>query len=208
VIRARAWLERGPADADGTRANRVPKLRRRLTFESGMTVIELIVAMSILLITLGAIVDAFASATKAESDQVARADAQENARLALETMRRDIHCATGSDTSVVGKLTLTEPTLPCAQGAAVATITWCTTATAGHYVLRRSPTASCNSASVPKADFLATNAVWSDAACVTGSGKAKAVAVDLQVSVTGHSTLAKTYRLLDAITLRNGLLLC
>lgn len=174
-----------------------------------MTLIELVVAMSILLVVLGAIVDAFASATKAEADQISRADAQENARLSLETMRRDIHCSTAANTGVAGVLTLTEPSLPCATSATLTTIVWCTTGAAGRYMLRRSPTSTCDSTSRPMADYLVTNAVWSNSCvAVTDTGKARAIGVDLQISVTNKTLGPKTYRLKDAITLRNGQTLC
>ena len=170
-----------------------------------MTLIEMIVALAILLVIIGAIVDSFASATKAETDQIARADAQTNARLSLETMRRDIHCATSADTSVTGVLTLGQPaTLPCAGPTATSTVVWCTTGSAGRYMLRRSTTSTCDASSLAKADYLVTNAVWSNASCVAGSGQNRAVAVDLQISVTERTPGPDTYRLKDAITLRNG----
>ena len=169
-----------------------------------MTLIELIIAMAILLVIIGAIVDSFASATKAETDQIARADAQSNARLSLETMRRDIHCATTANTSVTGVLTLGQPALPCAGPTATSTVVWCTTGSPGRYMLRRNTTSTCGASSMPKADYLVTNAVWSNASCVAGSGRNRAIAVDLQISVTERTPGPNTYRLQDAITLRNG----
>jgi type II secretory pathway pseudopilin PulG len=172
-----------------------------------MTLIEVIVAMAILLIVLGAIVDSFASATKTESDQIARTDAQTNARLALETMRRDIHCATAADTTTVGQLTLTEPGVPCAQSTTVGTVYWCAVSDgAGGYTLRRTITSPCDATSLIKASFLSTNAIWSNTTCVTG--RARAVSIDLQVAVKNKTPSNKRYRLQDAIVLRNGASLC
>lgn len=180
--------------------------KNRLVGQGGMTLIELIVAMSILLVVLGAIVGSFASATKTEFDQVARADAQQNARQALETLRRDIHCATAADpTTTAGTLTLTQPAAPvsCALPTTpIASVAWCTTGSAGRYQLRRATSGSCSSSSLLKADYLTTSAPWSNGTCVRG--RARTVAIDLIVSVQGKSLGAKTYELRDAIVLRNG----
>jgi prepilin-type N-terminal cleavage/methylation domain-containing protein len=194
---------------EGVSSVEKPGWRRAAASELGMTLIELMVAMAILLVVVGAIVDAFASATKTESDQIARADAQTNARLALETMRRDIHCAIQSDTSVTGVLLLHQPlTVPCAQATAVSTVTWCTTASAGQYVLRRSTAGTCDASSMIKAKYLTTNTIWSDGCTAGTTGRTRAIAVDLQVSVTAKTPSAKRYRLKDAIALRNGSSLC
>ena len=51
--------------------------------------------MAILLIVLAPLTGSFASAETAQVDQTRRFDAQENARQALDRMRKDIHCAHG-----------------------------------------------------------------------------------------------------------------
>ena len=53
----------------------------------------MIVVLAILLIVLTALTQLFVSASKAEVDMSRRVEAQQNARLALDMMRREIHCA-------------------------------------------------------------------------------------------------------------------
>ena len=72
------------------------KVSRRLAGERGFTLIETLVVVAILLIVLGALVDGFASVSKAEVDQTNRASDQQAARQALDRMRKDIHCASGA----------------------------------------------------------------------------------------------------------------
>jgi prepilin-type N-terminal cleavage/methylation domain-containing protein len=87
-------------------------LRRlaRLRREEGFTLVELLTAMTILGIVLTALVSSFTSGMAHEVDQTRREEAQENARLALQRMRVDIHCAgglTSVDQNAYGGFTLT-----------------------------------------------------------------------------------------------------
>ena len=78
-----------------------------LSSQAGYTLIETLVAMTLLVIVIGAIADGFASASKTQTDQTARADDQEAARLALDRLRRDIHC---SSAAIVTARTSGDPT--------------------------------------------------------------------------------------------------
>src|SRR5436190_24274988 len=73
------------------------RVARRLSpaAESGFTMIEMLVVMVVLLAVLAPMTGSFVSAQIAEVDHTRRLDAQENARLALDRMRKDIHCAHG-----------------------------------------------------------------------------------------------------------------
>src|SRR5438067_11410283 len=66
--------------------------------EHGYTLVELLIVMLIMLVVIGALVDGFASASKAEVDQSNRAGDQQSARQALALMRLDIHCALSAQT--------------------------------------------------------------------------------------------------------------
>jgi prepilin-type N-terminal cleavage/methylation domain-containing protein len=72
-------------------------IRRRLSpaAEDGFTLIEMLAVMAILLTVLAGLTGAYVSAQVAQVDQTRRFDAQENARQALDRMRKDIHCAHG-----------------------------------------------------------------------------------------------------------------
>jgi prepilin-type N-terminal cleavage/methylation domain-containing protein len=82
----------------------------RLRSQGGYTVIELIVVMVILGIIITPLVASFATGMVHETQLTRREEAQENARLALQRMRVDIHCAgglTSVDQNAYGGFTLT-----------------------------------------------------------------------------------------------------
>jgi Tfp pilus assembly protein PilW len=188
--------------------------RLDLGSERGTTLIELLTVLAILLTVLTGIVVGFVSATSSEADQLVRADIQQNARAALETMRRDIHCATAASATPGGTtLVLTQPSgTPCAASTAYSSVTWCALGSSGRYQLMRSTatsgTAVCNAGSPQVADYLSSGVVWPGTVpgCVTG--RWPTVAVNIAVTKKGTSLSSKTYTLSDAIALRNAAALC
>ena len=68
---------------------------RRLRDQSGYSLIELIVVLAIFLTIVTALTSLFASGSKAELDANKRFQAQQNARLALDKLRRELHCSNG-----------------------------------------------------------------------------------------------------------------
>jgi prepilin-type N-terminal cleavage/methylation domain-containing protein len=116
------------------------KLRNRLTREHGYTLVELIVVMAIFGLVMAPLATSFANAMVAEASQTRREQAYANARLALQRMRVDVHCASAV-TSVAQNafggftLTLTEsndqsPTGWCPAvipaGSGSSGVQWCT----------------------------------------------------------------------------------
>jgi prepilin-type N-terminal cleavage/methylation domain-containing protein len=84
--------------ADGVRvgtrfATRAAWLRRRLRREHGVTLPELLTVLVILGIILAPLVGSFTTALKHEADQAEREKAYSAARLAVQRMRSDVHCA-------------------------------------------------------------------------------------------------------------------
>ena len=63
--------------------------------ESGYSLVELIAVMSIFLLILTGLTTLFASGARAEMDLNRRFEAQQNARLALDKLRRELHCSSG-----------------------------------------------------------------------------------------------------------------
>lgn len=193
--------------------------RRLLLSEHGYSLIELIIVMMLFLVVVGALTDGFASATKAESDQTARAADQQAAREALERMRKDIHCASGASTQeivdpVTGVgtgnyvLNLTETAGSC-LGVTNATsgVQWCTNEVGGNplrYQLFRTISGTCNGANALfELDYIAKANLWSLPTCT--SGRLQTVAVDLPVNRDPLYHPSRTYDLQDAIALRNTL---
>lgn len=103
-------------------------IRRLASGESGFTLTEMLVVLAILGIVLTAILLLFTSAISSQTDQTNRTQAQQNARVALDRLRREIHCAsTLSPTSgfPVSSITITLGTW-CSPPAGATTVTWCT----------------------------------------------------------------------------------
>ncbi len=71
------------------------KTRALLRREGGYTLVELVIVMLILGLVMTPLVESFTTGMVQEVDQVRREQAYANARLALQRMRVDIHCATG-----------------------------------------------------------------------------------------------------------------
>jgi prepilin-type N-terminal cleavage/methylation domain-containing protein len=117
---------------------------RRLLAEDGFTLFELLVVTAIMLVVVVGLTTTFASGTKSEIGISKRQDAQQEARLALDRMREDIHCAnnlTSVSSNAVGGFTLalTETYNVCATvesqvgvGGSTVSLDWCTVPDAAH----------------------------------------------------------------------------
>jgi prepilin-type N-terminal cleavage/methylation domain-containing protein len=185
---------------------------RVLREERGYTLVETLTVLVILGIVMGGLTTVFASATNAEADMNNRFQAQQTARLALDKVRREVHCASSAtpaaaDTSSV---TLTLPTY-CKTYSGSTSVTWCTRSIAtNRYALYRVNGATC-SGGVKWADYLAptTSApICSSALCIfnftaqTATSLAK-LHVDFPVNVKPGRTV-DAYELIDDLVLRNS----
>ena len=194
------------------------QLRRRLAKQDGFTLVELVTVMAILLIILAPLTTSFASAMIAQVDQTNRFDAQENARQALDRMRKDIHCAHGAtdpytNSSGGQTLVLTETNstgtaeCPGLVQTNASAVQWCTIPVAGatdRYQLYREndPDATCDgSISTFMVDYLTRSDIWGSPTCITG----QYATVDLTMPVdVDPSKKPGAYQLSDQIALRNG----
>jgi prepilin-type N-terminal cleavage/methylation domain-containing protein len=181
----------------------------RLRSERGYTLVEMLTVLVIMGVVMGGLTTVFVSATNSETDMNNRFQAQLNARLALDKMRREIHCAsvatpTGSSSSV----TITLPSY-CKTGSG--SITWCTrTVATNRYALYRVAGSSC-SGGVMWADYLTPSAsatTCSGALCIFNYSAQSTTSlaklnVDLPVNVKPTKTV-DLYELQDAIVLRNS----
>ena len=67
--------------------------RAALEAQDGFTLAEMLVVLAILGVVLAGLTQLFTSALAAGKDQTGRTQAQLDARLALDKLRREIHCA-------------------------------------------------------------------------------------------------------------------
>jgi prepilin-type N-terminal cleavage/methylation domain-containing protein len=210
----------------------VKQLRARLRRERGYSLIEMLITLVIMGIVMGSLTTVFVSASNSEADLNNRFQAQLTARLALDKLRREVHCATVATPADVASspITLTLPsyckTLPqplstpipsyCAtqiDGSVSCTITWCTESVAtNRYALYRVTGSTC-SGGVKWADYFVSTSTAATCGSPTAlciftfthptSSRAK-LHVDLPVNVKPSRT-TELYELIDDIVLRNSL---
>jgi Tfp pilus assembly protein PilW len=171
--------------------------------------IELLVTMVIMGVVLGGLTTIFVSGSKAENDMNVRFQAQQQARLALDRVRRDAHaagCATigGGGSNV--QLLLPSSTGTC-PGATLYSY-YCTAAStqlSGAYALYRALTVigTCSTAGggTLVADYLTTNVLFTTPSS-TGQQLGK-LGVDFSVDASTNTT-GGVYELKDEIVLRNS----
>ncbi len=181
----------------------------RLRGESGYSLMEMLIVMTILGVVMGSLTTLFVQASNAEMDMNNRFQAQLTARLALDKIRRETHCANvATPTGSASSVTLTLPT-GCSTGSG--SITWCTRNIAtNRYGLYRVVGSSCTGG-VKWADFMvstSTAPTCSSALCVfnytaqSTTSLAK-LHVDFPVNVKPSKTV-ELYELVDDIVLRNS----
>ena len=181
-----------------------------MSSEKGYSLIELLVTMVILVIVLGSLTTVFISGSSAESTLNLRFQAQQNARLGLDRIRDDIHCATAAQAQTIN----TYPGVKLAVGnclAATPTISWCVvqfSTTPVRYQLFRSTTTgattctSTDAARVLIADYLVSSSAFTTTTIPQYT--LQRVGVDLKVNANPKSSTLYAYELTDSIVTRNG----
>lgn len=193
--------------------------------DAGYSLVEMVTVMAILGVVLGGIVSLFAAGIKSDADQNARFQAQQDTRLALDKVRKDVHAACTVSTPATYNTWTSSVTLyfradNCASGSSA--VTWCTSASGTTWILYRVVASTCTG-SLVKVGSALTNAnifayippnshLVTSSAIGTGTG-AGAIAtqdaafslprlhVDLTVLKSGAT---HSYRLVDDIAFRNG----
>ena len=177
----------------------IERIRRRLRGEGGVTIVEMLTVMIIMSIVFAGITSVFVAGSKAAADQDRRFQAQLTTRLALDKIRKDIHCATDVTPFTTNAVTLKIPT------ACGGDVSWCTVAVTGYsnrYALYRKLGTTCTSAGTKIADYLTSSNIFPAFAHGVGCGCLASLQVDLPVSVNG--TAVGAYELTDTIFLRNS----
>jgi len=174
------------------------RLRRE---ETGFTLVELVTVLGMLLITMTALSSAMIAAHKTEEDVNRRFASQINARIALDQLRREIHCASAvTPTGASASVTITLGSR-CPTAGAGTTVSWCTSGTGTRYALYRLAGGTCDTSGKKAVDYLTSGTLFSFA---TQSASSLAVlSVTLPVNTRPESGLPD-YRLTDDIVLRNS----
>jgi len=203
------------AEGEGRTRSGAARSRGRLRESQGHTLVELLAVLSILSIVLGSLTGIFLSGSKAQVNMTKRFDAQSNGRLALDGLRREIHCASAITTNGVtpvlpadfprSKIVITiSDQCPSADLAISGDqqVTWCTRASGAQFALWRTHGTSCTMGAEPvqKADHLTTGEVFK--AYAAGELKLDTLTVQLPVDADPNAT-GGVYKLEDDIVLRN-----
>jgi prepilin-type N-terminal cleavage/methylation domain-containing protein len=204
------------------------RLQRGLCGERGYSLIEMLIVLSILGVVMGALTTVFVQASNAELDMNNRFQAQQEARLALDKMRREVHCGslatpTGQSSSVTVTLPSYCKTLPqplpsplpsyCStvSGSTTCSVTWCTRSLGtSRYGLYRVTGSSC-SGGVKWADHLVATSgtpACSSALCVfnyhaQSTSSLATLSVDFPVNIK-LSKSVELYDLSDDLVLLNS----
>jgi type II secretory pathway pseudopilin PulG len=158
----------------------------------------MLVVMVIMTIVFAGVTAVFVAGSKAQADQDRRFQAQLSTRIALDKIRRDIHCA--NDVTPYATNSVTLKITGCTGG----DVSWCTVAVSGYtnrYALYRMAGTTCSASGTKIADFLTTASAFPAFTHTTGS--LAALQVDFIVSVKS-STTVDSYDLGDTIYLRNS----
>jgi type II secretory pathway pseudopilin PulG len=182
----------------------IKRIKLRLRGQGGTTIVEMLTVMVIMSIVFAGITSVFVAGSKAAADQDRRFQAQVTTRLALDKIRRDIHCANDVSSFTTSAVTLK------ISAACGGDVSWCTFLVTGYtnrYALYRKLGTSCSSAGTKIGDYLtSTNGsppiVFPAFAHDVGCGCLASLRVDFAVSIKG--TAIGAYELTDTIFLRNS----
>ena len=173
--------------------------------ERGYTLVEMLVVMSILSVVIGGLTTVFVSGGRAELDLNRRFQSQQQARLAMDKIRVDLHCASSAEVDATsGYLKIAEDNCSANH------VTYCAEASptmTGRYALYRTTdttTNRCGASDTSKlmiADYLTRNTgLWSFSA---PNGMLELISVDFPISVNPSSS-QDVYELKDTIVARNS----
>jgi prepilin-type N-terminal cleavage/methylation domain-containing protein len=169
---------------------------RRLSGQAGYSLVEMITVMVILGIVLGGLTTMFHAGMTAEVRANRELDAQQNARAALDRMRRELHCANSISAANGVPVSSVTVALPTVCTGSDATVTYATVAVAANrWKLTRT---GATVATV--ADYLTSDTIFTYH--VPASGTLGRLQVDIPVNVNPADT-GTLWRLQDDIVLRN-----
>jgi prepilin-type N-terminal cleavage/methylation domain-containing protein len=178
----------------------IERVRSRLRGDAGYSLVEMLTVMVIMSVVFAGITQVFISGSKAQTEQDNRFQAQLATRLAMDQIRKDIHCASDLATGyTTSSITLRRPS------ACGGDVSWCTAAVSGftnRYRLYRQLGTSCGVNGTMIADYLTSGAAFPAFAHTVGCQCLASLQVDFPVSNKGSTRDA--YELSDTVFLRNS----
>ena len=177
-------------------------LVRLLREQRGYSLMELLVSMSILGAVMTSVSVLLVSATNSEVDMNRRFQAQTQARLGLDLMRREVHCAMSvSPAGPSASVTLTIPAT-CPTSGGNTAITWCTVADGtNRWGLWRYPGSSCSGTGKRFADYVTAASIFTYTAQTVDKLAFLNVRLPINIKPSEPRFL---YSLEDDIVLRNS----
>jgi prepilin-type N-terminal cleavage/methylation domain-containing protein len=219
------WLRRCPRP-HWIRHVFVKRSKLHLCGEDGYSLIELVTVMAILGVVMGGLVAVFTAGINADASSNRRFQSQQDARVALDKLRRDAHgactvSAPNSYNSPLSSVTFYFGSDNCVSG--THSITWCTSGSGTNYSLYRVVATSCTGLVNRFAEFLRSGTIFTYLppnshlmtatsldqgtsatyiATQDGSNTLPRLHIDMTVNRTAKSNEA--FHVVDDITLRNG----
>jgi len=196
---------------------------RRLGEEGGYSMMEMLVVMVILGVVVGGIVTMFSAGINADADQNRRFQAQQDGRVALDKLRREIHAgctiaAPATYNTAMSSVTVYFASDNCVSG--THTVTYCTTGGAPRYALYRIVATTCTGATQKVADYLTGGSIFDylppnshvttlgggtgSAAITTQDGSSTLPRLHVDLTLNQNSAKHDAYHLVDDIAFRNG----
>jgi prepilin-type N-terminal cleavage/methylation domain-containing protein len=177
----------------------IERVRSRLRGEAGYSLVEMLTVMVIMSIVFAGITDVFVSGSKAQADQDNRFQAQLGTRIAMDKIRKDIHCASDVTPYATTSVTLKRPS-GCGGD-----VSWCTSAVSGYtnrYRLYRQLGTTCGANGTMVGDYLTSANAFPAFTHTVGCQCLASLQVDFAVSNRGSTNDA--YELTDTVFLRNS----
>jgi prepilin-type N-terminal cleavage/methylation domain-containing protein len=169
------------------------RLRRLAARESGYTLMELVMVLAILGTVVGALTTLFVGATNAEFESNRRFQAQQSARIAIDKMRREIHCASSiTPTGATSSISVTLPSQCPTAGGSQTTVTYDTAGSGQRFQLRRN--------GVNLADYVTLQNAFNYTAPVPGTSLGK---LRVTLPINTKPANGREWRLVADMVLRN-----
>jgi type II secretory pathway pseudopilin PulG len=179
--------------------------------EGGHSLIELVVVIVVLGAVMGGIVTALSAGISAQSNQTRSYQSQQDGKLALDKMRREIHnaCTISSPGTLTAVSSVTLDFSRDGCQSASRTVTYCTTSAApAGYSLSRVVGASCTGALQKLASYLTGGNIFTYVPPNSPVGSSALPRLHVDMTLNRKVGTPGGYRLVDDIAFRNGFRFC